>query len=440
MKTKIFLITALSAFFSAQLSASPGNASSLEELLNYAMENNIAILQAKEAIEEQEGVIIEITSNVLPNANLTGRYSKTDEELIAGEIIPDSGATEDWGVSLEVSQLVYSGGGIRAAIKAQKYARESALQNMRATIEQAVFAVRSSFYDALLAKEQIEVQKQNVKFLEEQYQIVKDRYEVETVSKFDLLQSEVELANAQPALIRARNNYRTAIDVLFQVIGYQSSSEYAYDGSEIHGELFFEAIHYSLDRALSSAMEQRPELLQLDALIKAREAGVDVAKSGSLPTISVFGAWDFEQSPISDRFTDALDGWRVGIRSSWALFDGRRTKGQIIQARSQLRQTELTRRDLELQIEVQVRRAISGLQEADELAAAAEKVVEQAEEALRLAEVRYEAGTATQLELLQSQVSVTDARTNLLSANYSYLVAAAAFQQAIGNSSADANL
>jgi outer membrane protein len=85
-----------------------------------------------------------------------------------------------------------------------------------------------------------------------------------------------------------------------------------------------------------------------------------------------------------------------------------------------------------LAIEVEVRTALSSLQEAGELAEAAVKVVEQAEESLRLADARYGAGSATQLDVLQAQVALTQARDNQLQANYSYNVALANVRRAIG--------
>ena len=69
------------------------------------------------------------------------------------------------------------------------------------------------FYDALLAREQIEVERQNVQYLQKQLETAQDRFEAKTVSKFDVLRAEVELANAQPALISAKNNYRIAMSM-----------------------------------------------------------------------------------------------------------------------------------------------------------------------------------------------------------------------------------
>jgi outer membrane protein TolC len=87
-----------------------------------------------------------------------------------------------------------------------------------------------------------------------------------------------------------------------------------------------------------------------------------------------------------------------------------------------------------LGVDVDVRRSISTYQQATELAEASKKVVEQAEEAVRLANARFGAGTATQLDVLTSQVDLTTARLNQLQAYYSYNVSVANVRRAMGQS------
>jgi outer membrane protein TolC len=418
----------------AQDEAPPLHQASLVDLVSHALQHNIAIRQAKEEILEQEGLILEVKAQVLPNAALTAAYSTKDDALLSMPASPGSGAEDQWNLGVEVTQLLYSGGGVSAALDAQKYARESVSHGLRATVDDALLDVRRNYYDVLLTRDQIEVEEQNIQYLEAQLQNVKNRFSANTVSRFDVLQAEVELANAQPALIRARNNYRIAIDELYRSIGYQSRRIHAYDGSEVQGELSIEPIAFDLDQALGKALEERPELARLKAMQAAREAGVRVAKAGYFPTVQVYAGYELEKHPMSDAFGDSMDGWKVGVRSSWALFDGRKTEGKMIQARSQARQAGIAIENLKLAIEVEVRRAISALQEAGELSDAAGKVLEQAAEALRLAEVRYAAGSATQLELLQSRVALTQARTNQLVAHHAYLVSVARLRKAIGES------
>lgn len=405
----------------------------LRGAVNYAIEHNYSILQARERIREQEGLIIEVKSRALPNAYVNSSYTRTDEGLLKDRA---AGASEDdWRIALEVRQALYAGGGVKAALDAQKFVRESSLLELQSVINDALLQVRTRYYDVLLGREQITVQEENVRLLTEQLQTARDRFQAGSVSNFDVLRAEVALANARTPLIRARNQYRIAIDQLRQALGYGDSSV----GSsptmpEVVGTLTFTPASYDLESALSAARINRPDLLRLAKVEEAREAGVVIRQANYRPSLDVVGGYQFRKSGTSDRFKDSLDGWTLGLQSSWAVFDGRKTKGAVIQARSQLEQARLATSERTLSVEVEVRQALSALQEAAELAAAATRVVAQAEEAVRLADARYGAGTVTQLEVLQSRVALTEARTNLLQANYSHNIAVATVRRAIGQS------
>ncbi len=402
----------------------------LPTAISYALDNNFAIRQARERIREQEGLIVEVKGQVLPNVSLNSSYSHDSDGLVG-----PTGQNPNWSIALSVRQLVYSGGGVQAALDAQRVVRETVLLELQSIINDQLLQVRTNFYDVLLAREQIEVQEQNVNLLEEQLATARNRFEAGAVSNFDVLRAEVELANAQPALIRARNALRISIDQLRYSIGFDSPAPGQTAATpEFVGDLAIAPVSYDLAAAIDSARANRPELVRLAKLVEAREAGVTIAKAGRLPSVYVSGGYALRKAGFSESFDNSLDGWTVGVSSSWAIWDGKATRGRINQALSRQEQARLALEDATLAIEVEVRRALSALNEATELADAAEKVVEQAEEALRLANARYGAGTATQLELLSAQVALTQARNNQLQAAYSYNVSAAAMRRALGQS------
>ena len=407
----------------------------LQTAITYALDNSFAIRQARERIREQEGLIVEIKSRALPNASLNSAYTVTDRELSKDSQAPDAGTreTEYWSIALEVRQTLYSGGGVRNALDAQKLARESALLELEGVINTALLDVRTRFYNVLFAREQTKVQEENVRLLREQLTTAKNRFEAGASSQFDVLRAEVAVANAQPALIRARNGFRIAVDELRQAIGYANPrAESVRKLPEFVGTLEFKPVNYDLQDALSQARVNRPELKRLEKLELAREAGVKVAKSDYQPDLALVGGYQLRKNNFSNRFPESLDGWSIGLQSNWAIFDGRATAGRVAQARSQLNQAKLLTSETTLAVEVEVRRAHSSLQEAAELAESATKVVAQAEEALSLADARYAAGTATQLDVLEARVALTESRNNQLQANYSHNVAVASLRKAIG--------
>jgi outer membrane protein TolC len=401
------------------------DALTLDAALLYALENNFSIRQARQRLKEQEGLIVEVRGQVLPNVSLDANYGRDDKAF-------DPSSYQSWTIGLYARQLLYSGGGVSAALDAARTTREAALLDIQGVINNVLLDVRTRFADVLLNRERITVQEQNVTLLQEQLQTVKNRFEAGSVSQFDVLTAEVALANAQPDLISARNAFRIAIDELRVVLGYQGN--FVSDlrkVPEFKGELVFTPTEYDLGKALVTARERRPELRRLEQLEKAREAGVTVARSDYLPEVSLVVGYEGRNDRFSNSFSDTNDGWTAGVQGSWAIFDGASTRGRVAQARAQLAQARLSLSEQMLAIEVEVRRAISSLQEAAELAAAAEKVVGQATEALRLADVRYRNGAATQLDVLQARQALTEASLNKLEANYRHTIALATLRKAI---------
>ena len=403
----------------------------LRTAILFALDNNFAIRQARERIREQEGLILEVKSQVMPNVSLSAGLNRQANSLTSANASNQNGFAV-----LQVRQLLYSGGGVRAALDAQQYVRESALLDLETVINDQLLAVRTNFYDVILAREQITVQEQNVALLQEQLQTARDRFAAGAVSNFEVLRAQVELANAQAPLIRSRNNLRIAIDQLRFSLGFdiRAARGDLTGVPEFVGDLSFKPVSVDMAGVIDEARANRPELRRLAKIVAAREAGLTIAKSDRLPDLYANAGYEFRHADFRSMPTSNLDGWTVGLQSSWAIFDGRATRGRVAQALSQQEQARLALDEATLAVEVEVRRAVSALNEATELVDAAAKVVEQAEEALRLANARYGAGTATQLELLAAQVSLTQARDNQLQAGYSYNTAAAALRRAAGQS------
>ncbi len=406
----------------------------LPTALRFALDHNFAIRQSRQRIEEQEGVLISTRAAALPNVALNSQYQQTDKTLQesfgAGAPTPND---QSWSIILQATQPLFAGGKFTAAIHSEKDIREAALYEMQGVMNDALLDVRTKFYTVLLNLEEIKVQEQNLELLEQQFKDAKARYDAGSGSQFDLLRAEVALANGRPPLIVARNTYRISLEQLRQALGLVSITPASgQQPLNIAGSLDSIPATFDLDSALAAAATSRPELLRYARLQSGQEQNIKVAKADYWPSLNAVGGYEVRKRTFSNDLDSTLDGWFVGLQSSWAVFDGRATAGRVVQARSQAEQARLTLLNEQLSVEVEVRQAYSLFEEAVELVAAGAKTVEQAEEAVREAHVRYDAGTATQLDVLQSQVDLTTARTNLIQANYSYDVAVATLRRAMG--------
>jgi len=381
----------------------------LERAVSLALENNYSIRKARALHDEAAGVVVSAGAGRLPAVALDAGYSRVDSALLHDPTGRRMGETQAWSTRLIASQALCTGGALRASVRSSRESAESAEAAWETAVRETVFEVRVRFYAVLLARERVGVQEQAVGLLEEELANARSRVRAGSGSPFEQLRAEVELANGQPSLIRARNDYRLAAVELLRVIGLSAQEDSA---GRVEGSLGFSGRELDLEALLLGALSARPEIRSLEHRVAAAESLVHGAGAGARPTVSVFGGYELAKSGFSSDLAETVHGWTAGVQGTWAVFDGRETRGRVRQARARLDQARLDLAETRLAIEAEVRQAFSSYQEARELVRASQKVVEQAEESLRLARSRYGAGAGTQLDVLQSQVALTEARLN----------------------------
>jgi outer membrane protein TolC len=432
MKNSVPLLLALSLVSASAAPAeqpAPPDPLDLKGAIAYALDHNYAILQAREQIRQQEGVIYQVQAAGIPNVSAVGGYQRNSPDISASYPQENS----DWDVELKATQTLFAGGGIQASVHSAKLVRDAAAYDLQTTIDAALLDVRTKFYGVLLSREKVRVQEENIQLFQGQLKDSTSQFHAGSVSNFEVLRARVSLANAQPDLITARNDYRIAVDQLRQSLGAPVGSRLGAPAfPEVRGTLDYAPQNYELEAALASAHEHRPELLRLDKLADAGEESVTGARSTYYPNVGLYGGYEWGGAGLAQGGSFNGNGWLVGVQSSWSIFDGRLTAGKVIQAKSQLRQARLSRAQEDLAVDTEVRQALSSWEEAQELVTASQQTVEEAAEALRLANNRFKAGSATQLDVLTSQVALTQARTNQIQANYNYLVAVATMRKAMG--------
>ncbi len=409
---------------------------SLREAVEQALRANPAILTARKEIEAAEGASLQSRSIVIPKAGITGGYSAVEPGDFDTFSAPGGitfGNDQSWNTQLKLVQSLYEGGRMGSGWRSAGLMRQQARLAYQTAVASALLEVRLAYYDALLGHQQIMVQEASVELLERELGETQRRFEAGTVPRFNVLRAEVELANARPRLFRARNTFRIAKNNLANLLGVAVPRETVEDiPLELSDRL--EATPYSLRlaEALELAAQNRSELGQLRLAQALRKEDVVTAKSGYKPSLQGFVGYDAHNSMLSRDLTDELHGWIAGAQLNWSPFDGLRTRGRVREAQANYEKAGIALEDAGRRIELEVRTAYSDFTEARELLASQEKVVEQAEEALRLARTRYDAGTGTQLDVLSAQTALTEARTTRIQALRDYSAARARLERAVG--------
>ncbi|PYJ48256.1 MAG: hypothetical protein DME87_13850 [Verrucomicrobia bacterium] len=337
-----------------------------------------------------------------------------------------------YNISVLGTQLVFNGT-TWPSIRGTFFQRDSAYFAFRNTLDQVIATVKTQFYQIVVNKALIGVQEQSVNLLESQLKDQQNRFEAGTVPRFNVLQAEVALYNQIPQLITARNNYRISKLVLAKTLGLDFNPRRGDNPPlEVVGEMPYIPRNIALVDAIELGKQRRPFLKQARANVLNQVEQVHAAWGQYLPTINTTGGGEWVSSPTNSSWHDISKGWIAEVTGSMPIWDSGAIYGQVKQQRALLSEAKISYDDDVRQVELEVQQAYSNLQQDRELIQSQEKNVEQADEALRLAKARLDAGAGTQLDVLNAQVQLLTAQSTRLQALFGYNSALAEFDRVTG--------
>ena len=435
----------------------------LDQAVRIALRQNPELLKQLQEIARTRGQIVEVRAEALPHLTLQGAYDQRAKELFeqggssssvsfrSGVSTSDSTQTDpaiaailralggsggsqpvqnkSWQVTLQLQQVLYSGGQVGAAIRIAKFSEDAASFQLRDTIDQVVASVRAQFTAVLTNRALITVAEETVRLQEDQLRDQKNRFEAGTVPRFNVLRAEVELANVQPDLIRARNNYLLAEIALAKTLSLNPGPR-GKPTFNVTGELGIAERALGLQSALELARARRPFLKVQRQQILQQTEQIKVALAGYKPRLDANAGYELRNSRLSQDLDRTVDGWFFGVTGQWNIFDGLATQGRVKQARASLESARINYSDSVQKVDLEVQTAYANLQTARETIRSQQKNVEQARESLRLANHRFSAGAGTQLEVLDARTALTRARSTELQSRGDYNTALAEFDRA----------
>ena len=432
----------------------------LDQAIRTALERNPDILRNLQEIERTKGIIISVRAQALPQIGPSVNYQWTDPNLrgtsnfsrftgtgggggggmgVGGGFGPDSARFRDSDIAYNIkvtgTQEVVNFS-TWSNVRSTFFQRDAAYFGFRNILDQTIATVKTQFYQVILDKELIKVQQESVHLLESQLKDQQNRFEAGTVPRFNVLQAEVQLYNQIPQLIAAINNLRIAQIQLAKTLGLDFNPLRGNNPPlDALGEMPHVERKISLVDAIELAKERRPFLKQQRANVWNQIEQVHVAIGGFLPTVNATGGGEWLSSQTNSSFGDISKGWIAQATASWPIWDSGLAYGNVKQQRALLQEAEITYDDDVRQVELEVQQAYSNLIQNAQLIESQEKNVEEAEEAVRLAKARLDAGAGVQLDVLNAQVQLTTAQSTRLQALFGYNSSLAEFDRATGQQS-----
>jgi HAE1 family hydrophobic/amphiphilic exporter-1 len=312
--------------------------------------------------------------------------------------------------------VLFTWGQVGAAIRAAKLGFGVADQQLRRFRQAVAKDVTTAYCDVLVAREFLRVAEEDLAQKQRHLDESTNRQKAGTATDYDVLAAQVAVENARPTVIRWQNTVRVARLQLGFLLAETGEVDVA--GSlvaPIEPAPAYEGM-------LATALANRPELLEIRDTRGVYNELVTIARAGNKPRVDFSAGYGLGWIGLK---TVSSNGhlWNAGVFGTVPLFDGWRTKGQVVKAQSDLARISLDELKLRDGVTLQVRGAIDAVNEASEILKASSGTVTQAEKLLFLAEKGFELGVKTRLEVQDAETNASQARVNLARAQRDYRVA-----------------
>jgi outer membrane protein TolC len=410
----------------------------LEQAIDLARQNNQSLREARLNLNQAQAQLQEALGAEFPTLSLQSDFqrstSATNEISANTATTPfasSDGVTTDLNTILQLNYDLYTGGQRSAQIRLA----ESQIRTQELALEQAAeqlrFDVTDAYYSVQEADSQVEIARAAVADAEQSLRDAELLEQAGLGTRFDVLQAEVDLANEEQNLTRAISQRRISRRQLVETLGLGQQIEVtAATPPEVSGTW-----DLSLEESIVLAYQNRAELeQQLEQREIAQENQV-IALAGIRPQVSLFTRYNVRDiiDDSSGGVTGAGDGLAIGAQLQWTLYDGGQARARARQAEENAAIAENRFDQFRNQIRREVEQAFYNLQANEQNIDTAEIAVEQAEESLRLARLRFQAGVGTQTDVINAQSALTQARGNLLTAIIDYNRSLAGLQRSVSN-------
>jgi outer membrane protein len=414
---------------------------SLKDAIQTAYTHNLQIQATRiqlEAARRETGIA---RSNFLPRLDIEQRYVNTDQQVNAFGLklnqgiitqddfnpdrLNDPASITNFSTSVTLQQPLFNGGRELLGYKLAKSGVQSAQAELEKTVEWVLFETVKAYTGAMLAREGLSVARDALDTSRKNLEMVRHRFEEGLVIKSDLLQAEVHVSELTEREVRATHNLSLAVANLNLLLGVPESDFLPSDNLEGGS-----CPDIPLETLINWAVEDRPEMDDLQAKGQAAELQIKLARAPFLPNLNAQGMYEYHGDNILSGGADSLS---LALSLRLNLFNGNADYHRLKQARSQsesLQKMTAARRDY---IALEVEQAYLDLKSAEQRSIVTASAISQAEAGLEILVQRYREGAAGIVDLLRTELALANARFNRLQAHHDLLLGHAALCRSVGH-------
>jgi len=428
---------------------------SIEEAVTRAVRLSDETRLSAAQLEVSEAQITTARAAGFPQLRLNGSYTQVIENARGNIVGSAFQQNYTYNTNANISQTIFQGGRIFAGTRAAGDTRQAARYEQAETRARVSVDVQRAYFQALLSDRLYEIQVRNLELADERLKQVERLESGGRAARYDVLRARVQRANLEPAVIQAQSDRELTMLEVKRILNLRVDQPLV-----LTSALDPEALQAFIATVAndSSADPVRASIRSAESIVEARGEGIRVARADLLPTVSAFFQTGYLALPLNNgvptvwgdrsnnfcRRESAADttricqnsGWfadrNFGVQISWPLFDGLRAKGNVELAQAQRRVAEIQLSQAREQVQVERAQARAEFARARAAYEAQRDNAREAEEAYRLAALRFERGLDTQLDASAVQLQLLVAKTNEARSVFDLYIAAADLARARG--------
>ncbi len=402
----------------------------LNSIISEVIQNHPLVKKAAEELTSADAKIGIAKSGYLPNAEFGASYTRigpVSEITLPGStksfsLMP----TDNYAATFSVSQSIYDFGRTAKSISLEKQAKELTRQSVEQVKQRLSQTAIANYFTLVYLQEALKIKEEQLNTLNEHLRFVQKKQATGSATQYEILTTQVRISAIENQKIDIEAARQVQVSQLNSLLGKPENSP-----ELVKNEITVSLPDLQSEALIASAMQNRDEMKLAREKAKLAELRYNLTTTQNSASLNGFASAGIKNGYIPYMY-DPTPNFTAGVSFKIPIYDGKRTKNNLIQAKSAIhvndQETEFTRRGIVNEVvEMQ-----SGVKSAQKKVEQSELLLKQATQAYSLAKVRFESGVITNLELLEGSTSVSESRLMLLKSKIDYSVSLYKLKSAIG--------
>ena len=409
----------------------------LKQTIEAAIKANLRLQRSQDEVEAAQANKKARTTEFFPTLNARYSYLKRDNPTTTVFGTPQTGLVDvlvnpedEYNFVTSFNQPIFTGFALFNQYKIASLGLDVAEFLEKITRQNVILDAKNAYYSILKTQKLVDVARDTVRQIAAQKDVAENMYQVGMSPLNDLLQSQVQLANAKQRLITAQNTMEIAKSQFNTLLRKPVNAPVV-----IADILDYTSFEYDIDYCLTRAEANRLEIQVADLEVQIAGKDYKFSQRDYYPAVNLTGTWTRRGTDWDVDGGEGIgdkDFWDIRATATWNFWEWGRTRYGVKEKLSRLSQAKSRKEEIHDNIDLEVKEAYLRTIESEKNITTIEKATEQANENLRITEERYKEQVSTTTDVLVAQTLLTDTMTNYYNALYDFKIAKAVLYRAIG--------